>query len=535
MPAREVEHNLYTERQLKTRHLVEAAYTVIKSAHDRYRSGEVSEEVAKRDALRTLSEMRYEDKEYFWVNDTRPQILMHPLNPALTKQDLQVDNPKLHTLFSAFSDTAKQHEQGGFYDYEWSKPGEDPNTLFTKTSYLKLFKPWGWVVGSGIYIDDVQAAYHATLRAELIKATGILAVLMLVSFLITRDLTRSLHTVCDNLDRLANGSTNVESSHTDRRDEVGDLARAFDIFKRNAIEKMRLEEESRQASAKRAEDRRQSMLELADRFDRKVGGIATSVQQAADLMQAMAASLSQNIQAATEQSSIAAASSEEASASVGSVAAATEELTASIREIAGNIARTANTTRDCAVEATASQEKLAALRQAVEEIDSVISAINGVAAQTNLLALNATIEAARAGEMGKGFSVVASEVKQLAGKTRQMTDEIANKVVNIKESASDAINTVDSIIRDITAVDQVTNQIAAAVEEQNVATQEISRNVQEASTGTGEVSRSITGVLRSGERSAESTEELKRSSDQLATQANELKLAVDDFLAEVRA
>lgn len=531
----ELKNMLYSERQMKTRHLVEAAASVIKAQYDRYKAGELSEADAQKEALHLISKLRYNETEYFWVNDNRPVILMHPLQPQLNGQDLKTTNEKLYHLFSAFTKTAMASEKGGFYSYEWAKPGTNSTELHPKISYLTYFKPWQWVIGSGIYIDDVNVTFHENLIHNLTKCGLLVLVLFMVALMITNDLTRPMHQVCMNLDRLAHGQTDLEVLYTERKDEVGDIARAMEIFRTNLLEKIQLEENSTRTVEEQAKERRRSMLALADQFDKRVGSIVDSVSGAADLMQAMANTLAQNIETSTEQSSSAASSSEQASASVGSVAAATEELTASIREIASSIARTATATRECASKAHDSQQKLALLQQAIEEIDSVIHSINDVATQTNLLALNATIEAARAGELGKGFSVVASEVKQLANKTHNMTEEINHKIMNIKASAAEAIQTVDTIINDVTEIDEVTNQIAAAVEEQNVATQEISRNVQNASTGTAEVAQSIVGVLRAGERSSEATSELKRSSDELATQAHALSSAVGDFLKEVRS
>ena len=217
------------------------------------------------------------------------------------------------------------------------------------------------------------------------------------------------------------------------------------------------------------------------------------------------------------------------------VAIATEDLSSSVKEISQNVSDTAKAARSCADSALDSQHKLSGLQCAVGDIDGVIQAINDVAEQTNLLALNATIEAARAGEAGKGFAVVASEVKTLAGETHKMTEEISNKVEEIKSSAMETIDAVTKIIEQINSVDSQTGGVAAAVEEQNSSTEEISRNIQNAAVRTDDVSRNIEEVKRVASESASSTEALQKSAGHLSEQALELKSAMQEFLSEIRA
>lgn len=356
-----------------------------------------------------------------------------------------------------------------------------------------------------------------------------------IAYLMGRYIAQSFALVIGQMERLSKGDKSFEIIGSERGDEIGDMGKALQVFRENALEVERLEEEQKAADKKLAAERRQSMLDMANVFEERVGSIVQTVEQAASDMQKTADQLTTAVQSTTTQSSNVASASQEASTNVQTVAAASEEMAASILEISRNVSDTALTAKNSAEAAQLSQKNLGRLQHAVDEVDIVIQSINEVAEQTNLLALNATIEAARAGDAGKGFAVVASEVKALANETHKMTDEIATKVEDIKSSASETISSMSDIIEQITSVDSKTASVAAAIEQQNAATAEISRNVQEAATGTNEVSRSIQSVQEAASDSSASTSQLKIASDNLAEQASQLKSAMEAFLSEVRA
>ncbi len=380
-------------------------------------------------------------------------------------------------------------------------------------------------------------SYISGLVNTYVMIASVIILCSIVVFLVVfkQIFVKQVNKIISQMQRLSSGDKDFEIEGADRGDEIGEMGKALQIFKENALQVEHLQEEQQQAQAKNAEARRQATLEMASQFEERVGGVVKTVEQAASDIQTMASALSAAVQQTTEQSGSVASASQEASLNVQTVASAAEQMATSIREISRNVTDTADTARNSAESAKVSQEKLQHLRQAVDEIDSVIQSINDVAEQTNLLALNATIEAARAGDAGKGFAVVASEVKSLANETHKMTEEISKKVEDIKGSARETISSVNDIINQITAVDDKTTNVAAAIEEQNSATEEISRNVQEASTGTNEVSRSIEEVQKAASESAGSTEQLKGAANDLADQAYNLKDAVETFLKEVRA
>lgn len=335
-------------------------------------------------------------------------------------------------------------------------------------------------------------------------------------------------------EKIAAGDLEIEIKKSGT-DELAQMSEALIHFRDNAKARLELEEEQKETEARQAEDRKQTMIMMADQFEEQVGKIVETVAGAAHKMQQMTEQLSQTIQNASSRSDTVVQAASQASNNVQALAAATEEMSASIREISGNVSDTADKTKDCASFAQESQEKVDQLSAAVGDIEAVIQSINDVAEQTNLLALNATIEAARAGEAGKGFAVVANEVKALASQTHDMTEEISNKVAHMKDSAADTISSVNGILTQISSVDEKTSEVATAVEEQNNATAEISKNIQEAASGTDSVSHNMQDIQQATNESANSTEELKEASDKLTEQAKQLQASVKDFLSEIRA
>jgi methyl-accepting chemotaxis protein len=259
-----------------------------------------------------------------------------------------------------------------------------------------------------------------------------------------------------------------------------------------------------------------------------VGGSAKSLQEAAN---ALAASASQS----TEQSTTVAAASEEASANVQAVAASTEELSSSIKEIGRQVSESTRVSRIAVDQAERSGASIQDLAKAAQRIDDVVELISSIAAQTNLLALNATIEAARAGQAGRGFAVVASEVKALAEQTARATGEIGEQIQAIQTATKESVGSIQEIGGTIASVSEIALVIAAAVEEQGVATAEIARNVQEAARGTQDVSSNVAGVSQAAAETRQTATRLLQASDELSSQAGALRSEVEDFFAVIRA
>ncbi|MDP6342945.1 MAG: HAMP domain-containing methyl-accepting chemotaxis protein [Alphaproteobacteria bacterium] len=336
------------------------------------------------------------------------------------------------------------------------------------------------------------------------------------------------------MEALAEGNSTVEVPYGDSDNEVGGMAKTVEVFRRNAIEREKLEAEQKAEQERKAE-RTQRMEQVTEAFDQEISGIVATVSDAAEVMRGSARGMADTAERTNSRSATVASASEQASANVQTVASATEELSASVQEVSGQVAHSAEIARSAVVEAERVNGQVQGLADASQKIGEVVDLINDIASQTNLLALNATIEAARAGEAGKGFAVVASEVKNLATQTAKATDEIATQIAGIQDATGSAVQGIDGIGETIAKIDEIAAAIAAAVEEQGAATGEISRNVQQAASGTDDVSSNISAVSADAAETGKAAGEVLRSADNLGEQSNTLGAVIDRFLKDVRA
>jgi methyl-accepting chemotaxis protein len=387
--------------------------------------------------------------------------------------------------------------------------------------------------------DDLGPIAAAAMDRGIIIAMTMAGIAILIGiiigFFVARSITKPIVAMTGAMGVLAGGDKTVEIPAQGRGDEIGKMAAAVQIFKDNMIEADRLRGEQ-EAMKQRAEaERRQAMLDLADRFENSVGGVVKAVTSAATELQATAQSMSATAEQTTRQSSAVAAASEETTQNVQTVASATEELSASIGEISNQVAESTKIVGEAVSQAHGTNDKVQGLAEAAQKIGDVVRLINDIAGQTNLLALNATIEAARAGEAGKGFAVVASEVKTLATQTARATEEIAGQVRAIQEATESSAVAIGDITKTIGRVSEISTAIASAVEEQGAATQEISRNVQQAAQGTQEVSANIGGVTGAASQTGQAAGEVLSAASELGKNGETLRAQVEEFLRTVRA
>ena len=352
--------------------------------------------------------------------------------------------------------------------------------------------------------------------------------------LIVTTVARPIRALTGTMASLANKEMSVEIPGTSRRDELGAMARAVQVFKEGLIEADRLA--AAEAAEQQAKLRRTEAIErLLASFETSSSAALRMVASAASELDATAHSMSAMAQQTSSQATIVASAAEQTSANVQTVATATEEMASSIREIGTQIARSANIAGKAVTEAAQTTDAVRTLADAAQRIGAVVELINSIASQTNLLALNATIEAARAGEAGKGFAVVASEVKSLAGQTAKATEEIAGQIGAIQQTTQGVVTAITGIGGTIGSINDITTAIAAAIEEQGAATNEISRNVQQAATGTQEVTGSIVQVTQAAGEAGSAAGQVLGAAGELSKQAEMMRRDVEKFLSDIKA
>ena len=382
---------------------------------------------------------------------------------------------------------------------------------------------------------DLEAAHLAEERSMFLTLLGIgVTLTAIIGMVLARSIVNPLQGIEAQTARLAQNDLGLIIAHTERRDEIGGLARALRVFKDNALRAQALEraqqaeQEARQLRQNKIEGHLTAFAEASVGMFQRFSSAAVGMRQTAQDMSATAGS-------AQDQATLFAGAAQQISENIQTVSAAAEEMTHSISEINHQVTNAGKIISTTAQEALRTNEKIQGLAEAGQRIGEVMQLIQQIAAQTNLLALNATIEAARAGEAGKGFAVVANEVKNLATQTARATEEISTHIGGMQAATGEAVSAIRQVTGAISDIDRVSTTIASAIEQQGAVTNEIARNAQEIASSTAEIVKNIAGLTETATRSYGVAAEVLASSDRLNGESDTLNTSVNQFLDRVRA
>jgi methyl-accepting chemotaxis protein len=516
----------------QTKAIVEMARNMAAGLKKQVDAGELTKEAALAEFGRRANSMTYDKGSGYLFGTNYDGITVlapDPKQVGTNRMDVVTNGRKLSR---ELMDGVKANGEI-LLTYEYVKPGEEKP--IRKIGYAVAVPGFDMYLGTGAYLDDLDAKLRPIAWLLGLATLGIAIVAGSIAWIIGRSISRPLNQLGARMQALANGSLDGEIPGLGRGDEIGAMAATVQIFKDNALRIRGLEKAEAETQARAAAERRAAMEGIASDFERSVNGIVRSVSSAAAGMQTTAQSMTATASDASARAATVSAASDSASTNVGTVAAAAEELSSSVTEISRQVTRSSEIANKAVSDAERTNATVQVLSTGAEKIGEVVKLIHSIAAQTNLLALNATIEAARAGESGRGFAVVASEVKALANQTAKATEEISAQVAAMQASTSDAVNAINGITQTIAQMSEITVSISTSIEQQGEATREIARNIQQVAAGSSEISAHIGGVTTAASATGSAATDVLSNARELDNQSGMLRNAVDGFLAKVRA
>jgi methyl-accepting chemotaxis protein len=535
----QLRENMLAEREAAIRQEANIAASIADHYYQTTLTGINTEDQAKtqaRNMIRVLAfdqEGKGHNDGYIFVADLNGVTQVSRNHPEMEGQNgLGITDANGKLFIRELLEVARQ-PGGGYAHYQFPKPGQ--TQPLPKMTYGVLYSPWGWVICAGVYVDDLNHAFHRQLAFS-VGVLGVAVVVMLAfNDLVRRSIARPLAALAGTMRDLASGNLDVEIPDNHRADEVGLMAKAVAVFKENAKQVAFLRHEQELAADRMAEERRCATHQMADAFEASVMAVVQSVSSSSVELQAAAQSMSSAVDQAGGRAAAVASGAEEAAANLQTVAAASDELTSSIGEISRQVNEAARIANQASTETQRTNAMVNSLASAASKISDVVKLINAIASQTNLLALNATIEAARAGDAGKGFAVVAGEVKSLANQTARATEEISSQIAAVQGETRQAVGAISGISTVINKVQEISSSIASAVEQQAATSQEIARNLEQVARGTEDVSRNISGISMAAATTQAAASQVNASASGLASYSEVLRAEVDRFLANVRA
>jgi len=527
-----MQREMFNARLDQVRSIVDVARNMAIGLQKQVEAGQLTKEAALAEFGRRANTMTYDNGAGYLFGSTYDGITVLSPDPkqiGTNRMDLVVNG---RMLSRELLDGVKAKGEV-VLTYEYVRPGEEK--LARKISYATAVPGWNMFIGTGAYLDDLDAKLKPVIWALGLAILAIAVISGGIAWLIGRSISRPLDQLGARMRGLADGALDADIPGIERGDEVGAMAATVQTFKDNALRIRGLEKVEAETQQRAGAERRAAMENIADDFERSVKGIVSSVATAAAGMQTTAQSMTATASDASARAASVGAASDSASDNVGTVAAAAEELSSSVAEISRQVTQSSKIASQAVGDAERTNATVKVLSTGAEKIGEVVKLIHSIAAQTNLLALNATIEAARAGESGRGFAVVASEVKALANQTAKATEEIATQVSAMQSSTSEAVLSIGGITETIAQMSEITTSIAASVQQQGEATREIARNIQSAAAGSSEISAHIGGVTTAAAATGLAASDVLSNARELDNQSSMLRHAVDEFLTKVRA
>ena len=515
------------------RALSELAVSLLSEYEAMNESGVLSLWQAQLQARNALRDLRFGNDEYFYVYDYHGTNVV--LGPAPEREGTDmIDITDANGVPLIRSLIAVAHEGGGSVNYVWPRAGSD--TPIAKVGYALPFDAWGWFVGTGFYVEDLEAAFEA----KLAKAGWIIAVIITVSsglaLVIARTISNGVTVTASTMHRLANGESGVTIPFRDQTEEIGQMARAVEVFAHKtseagleAMRQERLEAEHRAESERRA-----ALLNLAEQLESRVKSATEQILSASVDNRASAESIAVAGQRTVSTAQGVERTTQSVNRRIHSVASTAQHLTTSIQEIAEQVASSTEVARQATEMSGQATSRMADLTQKAERINDIIEMITAIANQTNLLALNATIEAARAGDAGRAFSVVATEVKALAQQSAKAADDIAQQLVSVQTLSRDSAEAIGGITEVIDQMATMADRVAVAVEQQAGGTTEIAETMQLTAQEAAEVAENMVEVITAEEATQARVNEVTRASATVSNNAEQLEREVESFIGTIR-